>query len=68
MNTVNFLCFLQYKTEVAHVLNQIPCILAYELGTNPVEFIMRSGMERATFLTWDPVQCILTDPNYLHKK
>ena len=33
-----------------------------------MDFITQAGMERATFQTWDPVQCILTNPNNLHNE
>ena len=64
--TVSFVFFLQHKTEVARVLNGLPFILADELVINTVDFIPQVGVERATFGTWDSLQHIFTDANYLH--
>ena len=40
----NFLYYPQHNTEVAHVLNVLPCIISDKLGINPVEFITQAGM------------------------
>ena len=31
-------------------------------------FVTQAGIERAILVTWDPVQHIFTDPNYLDNK
>ena len=68
MTTVNFLYLPKHNTEVVHVLNGLPCIIANELGIEPVDFITLSGMDRSTFGTWYPSQRLFTDPIYLYNK
>ena len=65
---VNFLYYPQHNTEVAHVINELPYIIAYESGINPVGIITRECTESSSFGTWYPVHRILTDPNDLHNE
>ena len=55
-------------TEVANVLNGLPCILAKTIVINPLDFVTREILERATFGTWNTLQHNFTDTNDLHIK
>ena len=66
--TVHFMYFPHHKVESTQALNWLPCILSEELLINPINFITRSGIERATMGIWDKEKHTFTDPNELHNE